>query len=86
MTRLVNVAAPVPSVVRVSVPPSVPAALVSDAVTTTPLRASSAPVPSTSCTAGCWASAVPLTAADEGWVLMASVGVPSAIGAEVTWT
>src|SRR3989441_987387 len=53
MDKLVKLATPLPLVVAVSVPPSVPPPVAIAAVTTTPAWLTGLPDPSRSCTTGC---------------------------------
>src|SRR3989442_1100580 len=78
MERLVKLATPPPSVVAVSVPPSVPPPVAIAAVTTTPAWLTAYPDPSRSCTTGCWAKATPLCAVADGSVVTVNcVAVPA---------
>src|SRR5688572_30165275 len=70
--RSVYDATPEALVVAVAVPPRVPPPLAIAAVTATPLWDTGLPEASRSCSTGCWANTVPLTAALEGWVVIVS--------------
>jgi len=72
IARLVNDATPVPIVVAVRVPPSVPAPVAIAAVTVTPAWFTGLFAPSRSCTTGCWANATPLCAVVDGCVVTVS--------------
>ena len=78
IARLVKLAAPLPFVVAVSVPPRVPPPVAIAAVTVTWAWLTALPLASRSCTTGCWANATPLCADADGWVVMVScVGPPA---------
>src|SRR6185436_12935362 len=79
ITRLLNVATPLALVVAVVVPPSAPAPEAIAAVTTTPDWLTALPAPSRSWIAGCWANAVPLTAAADGCVVIDSAEAAAAL-------
>ena len=81
-----NVAAPLLPVVLVTVPPSVPVPLASDAVTSTPLWDSLFPSPSWSWTTGCTTKATPLCAVADGCVVTASRGPSAATAVDVKVT
>src|SRR5437588_9389 len=69
IARLVKLATPLPFVVALSVPPSVPPPVAIAAVTVTWAWLTALPLASRSCTTGCWANATPLCAVLEGWVV-----------------
>jgi hypothetical protein len=70
--RSVKLAAPLPLVVEMRVPPSVPPPLAMAAVTTAPAWATVLPVASRNCTTGCCVRTAPLTAVAAGWVVTVS--------------
>src|SRR2546428_231649 len=73
---------PLPSVVAVSVPPSVPAPVAIAAVTVPPAWLTALPLASRSCTTGCWANGTPFCAVTDGGVVsVAWVAAPALIGA-----
>src|SRR5688572_28106925 len=90
MERLVNEATPEALVVAEAVPPRVPPPLAIAAVTVTPLWETGLPEASRSCSTGCWANTVPLTAELDGWVVIVSWvagpggAAPTTMVAEVT--
>ena len=69
IARLVKAATPLPFVVAVSVPPSVPPPVAIAAVTVTPAWLTALPAPSRNRTAGCRANTTPLCAVAEGCVV-----------------
>ena len=85
--RFVKVAAPAPSVVAVTVPPSVPAPLATLAVTVTPGWLTPLPPASRSWTTGCCAKAIVFCALADGWTVSVSweaLPAERVIPAEVT--
>src|ERR1043166_9053968 len=78
--RFVKLATPLPFVVAVSVPPSVPPPVAIAAVTVTPVWLTALPLASRSCTTGCCADAAPLWALLDGCVVMLSwLAAPAAM-------
>src|SRR2546429_10008727 len=72
IARFVKLATPLPFVVAVSVPPSVPPPVAIAAVTVTWAWLTGLPLASRNCTTGCWAKAAPLWALLDGWVVILS--------------
>src|SRR2546430_17058351 len=86
IARFVKLATPLPFVVAVSVPPSVPPPVAIAAVTVTPAWLTALPLASRNCTTGCRANATPLCAVADGAVLIVSCVAAPAVAVALKLT